>query len=215
MVRNDIPAYTDTQTHPSSCNMARVPDRPAPMGFLAINRLSSCPQITTTVDRRRWCAADTDDLKILKLRHFSHFLKAAVSLAIPSRSEVSWHQSLKCLLIRVQHNRQAASTGSWEQSRECKPMRRGSIQTRCVCAAGTCGWRSVSRSHTGTSSLQSGSAGGRAGWSDQRRPGYSVDMQKVAHLMTKEKKTVSFSNNSSLTDQKACPLLIVFPVIYR
>lgn len=42
-------------------------------------------------------------------------------------------------------------------------------------------------SHTGTSSLLSGSAGGPAGWSDQQRPGYSVDMQRGA-LLRKRKK---------------------------
>lgn len=31
MVRNDIPTYT--QIHPSSCNEAKVPDRPAPTEF--------------------------------------------------------------------------------------------------------------------------------------------------------------------------------------
>lgn len=65
--------------------------------------------------------------------------------------------------------------------------------------------------HTGTSSLRSGSAGGRAGWSGRQRPGYSVDRQRDAHLFGRKKELFSVRT----TGQKVCSLVIVFKMTCR
>lgn len=206
---------THTHRHTNTPKQLQHGQSPGPAGTNGVSwELTACPAALkshTYMDRMlRKCAVATNitlknlSPKKLKRHLSSHFYKNRTPVSFfslvmalswqpsPQMSWVFWHQS--------RGNR----TSKQLQSRGCESMRQGSIQRRCVCAAGTCGWRSVSRSHTGTSSLQSVSAGVHEGWSDQQRPGYSADKQRDVHLIRREK-TVNFRKNKN-NDHSLCLL---------
>lgn len=175
-----------TQTHKHTQAAATWPESRTGRhrwSCLGINCMASCLQITHTIDETaKMCGRylkkkKSNDIKALKsgniqscIFHFSSILQAR------------WAETMSPVQNPVSSFNRLVRAVQWMKS-----MKKDSSQRRCVCAAGTCGWRSVNRSHTGTSSLLSGSAGGRAGWSDQRRPGYSADKRRVAHLVRRRK----------------------------
>lgn len=223
---------TSPHTHTNTPKQLQKGQSPGPAGTDGVSwELTACPAALKshihTVDRtwQKKCAVHTNmSSKIYKspekLRHFKKLFHKSNTSPVFCPIMALWgrqHQSVHCplgLLVLIGTIQQAASTGSWEQFRECESMKQGSSQRRCVCAAGTCGWRSERTSRTGTSSLRSGSAGGRAGWSDQQRPGYSVGRRRDAHL--KGEKMVSIRKTlHTLTGQRVWPLVIVFQMAYR